>query len=220
MLSLQRARHAAASLLLVSASGAALAATPADGTLSLESGPIEFSNGPNMAANVAGVCSGTLPDCDDFSLTIDLPDNVVDFYPNVQARISIDWDSPTGQDDYDLVVYDSNGNEVVSSLTTNQPETGSIVAFGGVSSYTLEIIYWTAIGSTYTGTIELDLGEPAEGVDVDDFWQQNSVLAAMLKPEDSQQARSGYVERRSAGGALGGFMLGLLVLLGLRRARR
>ena len=55
----------------------AQAADPESGTLTLESGPIEYSQGPNVGVNLtpttAPMCVDLVLPCDSFALTVDLP---------------------------------------------------------------------------------------------------------------------------------------------------
>ena len=216
---------------------AAQAADPESGTLTLDTRKIEFSEGPNVGYNVTPLvgpeCIDTVLPCDHFALTVDLPDDLVEFFPAALVKITVGWDDPAGAgaEDYDLYLYDEGGNEVNSSPTGANPEVMAQLANGGVENYTLDIVYFSNLGSTYQGVVELDLGEPAEGKDPEDleeFFMQNSLLGHVwnnqLTGNQGQQTEAdsrgnSSVERRSASGSLG---LGVLMLglLGLSRRRR
>ncbi len=230
-ISLGRGRLAAAGLCALMASQGALAADPSEGTLTLESGPIEFSSGPNVGVNVTpqveATCMDVLLPCDHFDLTIDLPEDIGDYFPSALIRMVFSWDDPAGAgaEDYDIYMYDAAGNEVNSAASANNPEVMTQLALGGVFEYSFDIVYFSVLGSTYTGKITLDLGEPAEGVDTEEFFMQNSLLARAWSPvagdssESEQESRSASVDRRSAGGALGGGLL-VVALAGLLGRRR
>lgn len=209
---------------LLTFAGITIAAEPSSGTLTIDSGPIEFSQGPNVGVNPtpaggAPMCLDPVPVCDHFDLTIDLPENIGEVFPSAIVRMQFTWDDITGAgvEDYDIYLYDADGNLVGDAATAGQPESISMLAEGGVADFTFDIIYFAVLGSTYTGVVELELGEPAPGADVDQFFEDNSVLARVLTPD--AEPRTDYVERRSAAGGLG--LLGLLVAAaGLRRRRR
>lgn len=216
---------------IVFATGA-YAAEPSEGTLTLDSGPVEFSNGPNVGVNVTPqvdpVCLDVLLPCDHFDLTIDLPEDIADFFPGALIRMTFNWDDPSGAgaEDYDIYLYDADGNQVNSAASASKPEVMTQLALGGVLDYRFDIVYFSVLGSTYTGKVVLDLGEPAEGVDVEEFFAANSVLRAALNSvngsddeSEDAQARSDYASRRAAGGALGGGLLLLVGLVALRRRR-
>ena len=229
-------RALACAALALLTSTAAQAATPDSGTLTLESGPIEFSEGPNFGVNLtpqtgSPECVDTVLPCDHFSLTVDLPDNTVEFFPGALIRMVFTWDDPLGggAEDYDIYLRDAGGNQVNSAATGSQPEVMVQLANGGVEEYTIDVVFFSVTGSTYTGRIELDLGEPADGKDPDDFFSENNVFGHLLQNqvteavaqatgEDEQDAEardSSYVQRRSASGALGlgSLILGLLILV-------
>ncbi len=232
-----RAAKAALAALGLGLAVSAQAATPESGTLTLDSGPIEFSGGPNVGWNVTpqvgATCMDPLLPCDHFALTVDLPDNLVEYFPAALVKMIFTWDDPAGAgaEDYDIYLYDAAGNEANSAATGSMPEVMTQLANGGVEEFQIDIVYFLTLGSTYTGKVELDLGEPAEGVDTDEFFMQNSVLGhALQNPatqelnetvngEEADSRSDSYVERRSASGSFGGAML-LLGLLGLARRRR
>ncbi len=207
-------------------SGLGLAATPESGTLTIDSGPVEFGNGPNVGVNVtpAGTgpeCIDVVLPCDHFALTIDLPENIADVFPTALVRMSFGWDDLTGAgvEDYDIYLYDADGNELNSAATSGNPEVMVQLAQGGVREFRIDIIYFAVVGSNYTGTIELDLGEPADGADVDEFFMQNSVVHNVLSPRAAQaDPEQTALGRRGAGGAAGGSLL--LVVAGLLARRR
>ena len=219
-----------AAAILLSGLVTAQAAEPSSGTLTLDSGPIEFSQGPNVGANptvdvevlagVAHMCVDVLLPCDSFALTIDLPDDIGSAFPSALVRMLFTSDDPsgTGSEDYDIYLFDADGNQVNDSVNAGMPESMAELAEGGVTEYRIEVAYYTALGSTYTGKIELDLGAPAPGVDPDEYLADNSVLGSLLRPNQESEARNAYTERRSAAGGLG--IAGLLIIFAAAVRRR
>jgi hypothetical protein len=205
------------------------AATPESGTLTLESGAIEFSSGPNVGVNptpqAEAVCMDVVLPCDHFALTIDLPENIGEYFPSALIRIKFSWDDPTGAavEDYDIYMYDAAGNEANSAATGNNPEVMTQLAIGGVQEFNFDVVFFSVVGSTYTGHVELDLGEPSEEFteeELEDFFTQNSVVARVLGTDNgSDQPANASVQRRSSGGALGGGVL-ILGMLGAALTRR
>lgn len=203
------------------------AAVPESGTLTLESGPIEYSQGPNVGVNptptTTPMCVELALPCDSFALTVDLPENLAEVFPSAVVRMVFDWDDPAGAgvEDYDIYLYDEAGNEINSAATGNRPEVMTILAMGGLTHYTIDAVYFTVVGSTYTGRIELILGEPAEDADVEEFLMNNSILAEALGLNGGEEEpRSASMQRRSGSGALGlGLLLASLGGLILRRRR-
>jgi hypothetical protein len=221
-----RATAVAAAALLMPL--AALAATPESGTLTLESGAIEFGSGPNVGVNVAADfvgCLDPLLPCDYFALSVDLPESLGEYFPSAQMRIAFSWDDPMGAgvEDYDINMYDAAGKVVNSVATTDNPEKMTQLALGGLNEYSFEVIYYTVLSSTYTGHVELDLGEPSEDVtdeELDDFFTQNSLVARVLGTDNGAQPGNESVQRRSSAGALGGGVLMLALAGGLLARRR
>lgn len=207
-------------LSLAFAASALIAATPESGTLTLDSGAVEFGNGPNVGANLTGICQSPVPDCDHFELSVDLPDNLGSYFPAAMVRVTVSWDDPSGSgaEDYDITVYAAD-SELARSNTVEHPEVLSFDAVGGLEDYRIEILYYTALGSTYAAAVELELGEPADGVDTAEFFARNSVLGRALgaSPQDAE-LESAYLQRRTAAGSVGWFGL-ILLGLGLRRRR-
>lgn len=235
---------AAASLL---ATGAAFGAQPSEATLTIHEQVIEFSEGPNFGWNVTPFAGGAdtvtcdvyLP-CDHFNLTIDLPDNLAEVFPTATVRTTVGWDDPVGDvagatvEDYDVYVYDGNGNYVTDSATSNNPELMVELANGGITERRYDIVLFATAGSNYYGKIELVLGEPAEGADLDAFFgidceegdegceaseEAAERVASGLKAGNESGVSDSARARMAGSGSLG-FLTALIGLLGLRRRMR
>lgn len=137
------------------------------GTLTLSETTITFGGGPIVGTNAgsdAGLqCIDPLFPCDTFALSSELPEDLDEYFPTALIRVILaPTDSPTGADDYDLVIYDENGAELASSASAGATEAVSVIAYGGVKSYTVEVIHWLVLGGSYSATMELSLGAPSE----------------------------------------------------------
>ncbi len=196
------------------------AAEVGSGTLTLAESSFTFEGGPIVGTNAtdaAGVqCIDPLLPCDTFALTVDLPDDVAEFFPTALIRVLLGpTDSPTGLDDYDLELLDSNGEIIAESSSDGAVEGVSIIALGGMSSYTVNIKHWLVVGGSYSATIELSLGIPSEDKTDEDvaMWLDEHGGSSMLLAR-SRASRSAAT---TGGGAAGWLSLILLGMLGLRR---
>jgi hypothetical protein len=114
----------------------ALAATPASGTISPSSSTVAYVGGPFDSINQTGtsgvatdpviVCSPASP-CDDYALTVSLPAGDTNTYI---LKTTVSWTSKATIDadanDFDVYIYDSQGQLVQTAATTNNPEAASI----------------------------------------------------------------------------------------------
>ncbi len=194
-----------ASMLAATCCLSAQAATPASGTLTIDSDPVEYAgDGPYVNFNQANylglvddsvqyMCMSPVLECDEFKLTVDLPEELIEVYPTAVIRMTFPFDDPTGSgnEDYDFFVLDANGAIINRGETAANPEKIAILAASGVTEYTIVGIPYFAINSNYAAKIELDLGEPVES------------RATFIRPD------AATAEFSAAGGALD---LGLLLI--------
>ncbi|NND43678.1 MAG: PKD domain-containing protein [Xanthomonadales bacterium] len=165
--------------LLLLASAAAWAATPTSGTLTDSSGPVTFEAGPFVLSNPTPVplvdsgpqCFNPEQPCDDFFLTISLPDGYANANPNDFIRFTFTWgDEGAGLGDYDFYIYDGvvgnlDGSEPgkADAASADRPEATSLgVCQLESDTLTIKIVPYTSAGETVHGTIELVEGDPPE----------------------------------------------------------
>src|SRR5690242_17827 len=145
----------------------ALAASPAGGTVSPSSPVVTYTGGPFLGINQTDsadsatiTCTPVTP-CDDFALAISLPTGDPNSYI---FNVTVSWTdraTPTSaHNDFDVFVYDANGNLVSSNsgATSSNPENVSISVTGG--SYKIRVLPFdvntTATGGdTYNATVTL-----------------------------------------------------------------
>src|SRR5712691_2294711 len=143
----------------------ALAASPASGTISPASPTSSYTGGPfssinqtNQVDSAAIVCSAASP-CDDYALSISSldPTNTYKF------RVVVGWTdkaTPTSShNDFDLYVYDANGNVVQSSATSANPETVEVTV--KTNTYKIRVLPFDVntgpSGDTYSATVTLSV---------------------------------------------------------------
>lgn len=196
------------------------AAEVGSGTLTLAETSFTFEGGPIVGTNAtdaAGVqCVDPLFPCDTFALAVDLPEDVAEFFPTALIRVLVGpTDNPTGLDDYDLELLDSNGEIIADSSSEGAVEGVSIIALGGINNYTVNIKHWLVLGGSYSATIELSLGMPSEDKTDEDvaMWLDEHGGSSMLLAR-SRAARSAGA---FGGGAAGWLSLIMLGALGFRR---
>ncbi|HET6260817.1 MAG TPA: hypothetical protein VFG99_01085, partial [Chloroflexia bacterium] len=88
------------------------AATPADGTLNPPNSQVTWTGGPyTVVTPDPALCSDSSTNCDTFTLNVNLPDN---YWETAEGKVTIGitW---TGSADFDMYVYNEEGDEVDSS---------------------------------------------------------------------------------------------------------
>ena len=137
-------------LLALLASGSALAADPASGTLSPAMPEQSYTYGPNTISNPSGTgqltCAEPAAPCDAYALTVDVPTG------NFQMTIFTTWD--VEGEDYDLYLLNEAGMEIASSASSDPTET-IILPNLQAGNYTVRLVPFLVTGSTATTTITL-----------------------------------------------------------------
>lgn len=162
--------------LLFTAAAVAAPTTPASGTLNstATTTPLTFAGGPDYISNptpdplnLTGgpVCSQVagLPQCDNYILNLDASSlqTYVGSNPTAVVDIFLGWTSISTQGDYDLYVYDQNGNLLGSSGNSGDiPEEVKLplsqLLNGKITSLNVTVVPFTADGSAYSGAIRLE----------------------------------------------------------------
>jgi uncharacterized repeat protein (TIGR01451 family) len=142
--------------------GGTSAATPSSGSIGPPDGTSVTWTGPERTAattgpadgecNAPGSGSATDPGgfCDDFSLTVNVPQR--------QGAFTVDVTATVPGADYDLYIYDAGGNEVGSSGLPGGVESATIDCPSPVASpYKIRVVYFTTVSSGtgasgYTGS--------------------------------------------------------------------
>ena len=169
--------------LLYAAAALSAPTTPASGSLNSTAAatPLTFTGGPDYVSNptpdplnLTGgpVCNQAagLPQCDNYILNLDASSlqTYVTSNPTAVVDIFLGWTSISTQGDYDLYVYDQNGNLLGSSgNSADIPEDVKLpvaqLLNGKITSLNVTIVPFTADGSSYTGTISLEIPPQANG---------------------------------------------------------
>src|SRR5205085_10851108 len=135
----------------------ALAASPAGGTVSPGILVLTYTGRPFLSINETDfadtatiTCTPVTP-CDDFALAISLPTGDSNSYT---FNVTVSWTdraTPTSaHNDFDVFVYDGNGNLVSGSsgATSSNPENVSVSVTGG--SYKIRVLPFD-VNTTATG---------------------------------------------------------------------
>lgn len=139
---------ASGTLLVASMAASAQAATPASGSLSETSAPVQWTAGPFAAANASGaagdvVCAPQL--CDDFPLHVSTPAGYSDTH---QLTIKVDW--PLAAADFDVYLLNATGAVVASAASSSDPEV--VVVPPTTGDYTVRVVPFAPLGQSITGT--------------------------------------------------------------------
>ncbi len=139
----------AVGVLLVGGSVAARASSPSSGSISDTSGPVSWSGGPFLVANVtgtAGSVSCSVPQsCDDYTLAVSAPAGYGD---TNDLKIQVGWANAAA--DFDVYVLDAAGAVVASSASSADPETVVMPPTSG--TYTVRVVPFNPLGQSYSAT--------------------------------------------------------------------
>jgi len=110
--------------------------TPAASTLSPTNKSITYSGGPflvptNASDNAAGPvdCDQAANPCEDFALTIDIPQDYKTSHPADAIRVEVTWSDPTGGQDLDIFLVDNPDDRTYPAHGANgggNPETFTV----------------------------------------------------------------------------------------------
>jgi len=128
--------------------------TDTNPTISYTAGPFAV---PNVTDNVNGTptCDATIPaeQCDTFLLTV----NVASTDASTKL-ITVTISFPISAGEFDVFVFDKNGNLLGSDTAGGEPSVASIPAVSG--NYTVVVDPWNPLGQSFTGTISLEAIPP------------------------------------------------------------
>jgi len=160
-------------LLAAALSNSALAApTPPGATISPATTVITYTSGPLSGINPSGTTGVVDPvcipnSCDDFALTIDLPQSYRDTHEDDVVLVRLSWTNASN--DFDAYWHDPADKSLTNSATSANPETMALpISYLPNGTYTIRMVtYDVETPDTYTGTISLiaspDLPPPPSG---------------------------------------------------------
>ncbi|HEX8489642.1 MAG TPA: hypothetical protein VF626_01370, partial [Chthoniobacterales bacterium] len=144
-----------------------VATTPPSGTLSPSNPVLEFTGGPfvipaNASDNVEGPvdCDAANP-CEDFGLTIDLPQSYKDSHPNDIVRIVISWDDPSSGQDLDTWLVDDPDDNTYPAHAGNGSSNPEVMELtldkfpAGTSKYFVRVAPFISTGQAFKGKVSL-----------------------------------------------------------------
>jgi hypothetical protein len=148
--------------------GSTYASNPSSGTLNPPAGngtvSLTWTGGPftnvNPTPQVTPICPPGDLSCDTYTFTWNAPAN---YWSNHEGSITVEIGWPDASDDFDMYIFDSEGNRVDQSATGNTPEKVNLQKLPP-GTYTVEIIEFLVTDATYTGTITLTTTEIPPGM--------------------------------------------------------
>lgn len=129
------------------------ASDPESGTLNAPEGSgtasVTWEGGPyTVATPDPTLCVDSAVNCDVFELTLNIPNDYWDTHAG-EVTIAINWES-TG-DDFDMFIYDSDGNQVDSATSGGTSSETIVLQKPEAGIYTIEVVAWLTINATYSG---------------------------------------------------------------------
>jgi len=136
-------------------SSGAVASTPSTSTLSDPAGggtsTTTWTGGPYTGA-VLDPATCTDATCDTHEVALNVP---AEYWETHEGAVSVNISWGSSAEDYDLYVYDADGNQIASSAaggtTKEQVDLGMLEP----GSYTVQVVPYLTAGSTYEGTATL-----------------------------------------------------------------
>src|SRR4051794_6605302 len=178
--------------------GTADAATPTAGTLTDTSGPVTWSGGPFVTANVTAQATGepdcTVPgSCDDFTLHVSAP---AGFDTGHNVQIKVGW-SGTGAD-FDVYLYDASGHLAATAATSADPETITVAPNTG--DYVVRVVPFTPLGASYTATASMVAkpANPAPGTATPPGFTDYPAPASIADPNGAGEPSIGFNPKSGA----------------------
>ena len=178
--------------------GTANAATPTSGSLSDTSGPVTWSGGPFVTANVSAQATGepvcaTPESCDDFALHVSAP---AGYGTDHDLQIKVGWANTAA--DFDVYLYDAAGNLAATAATSADPETISIAPNTG--DYTVRVVPFTPLGETYDATAAMvpKPANPAPGTATPPTYTDYPAPAAIADPNGAGEPSIGFNAKTGA----------------------
>lgn len=143
--------------------GHAMATDPAAGTIDMTTTQQTATGGPYVVSNPTLTVTGTpvcdVPEgCDEYTLTLDLPQSFRDANPDAAINVELTWDNG---DDLDLFVYDDAGAVIGQSATSNPEESVAVDIDRIPSTARIVIVPFAVTGAT--ATLTMTLGTDAGG---------------------------------------------------------
>ena len=145
-----------------------VAATPASGTLSPSSPSINYTGGPfviptNSTDSAAGPvdCNEANP-CEDFGLTIDIPQTYKDAHASDFVKVEVSWTDVTGGQDLDIFLVDNPDDRTYPAHGSNgggNPEVFMVPITNlraGPAHYFVRVVPFISTAQTYNAKITLE----------------------------------------------------------------
>jgi hypothetical protein len=144
------------------------APSPTSGTLSPNNTTVTYTGGPfliasNASDNASGpvTCDAADP-CEDFGLTINIPQSYKDTHPNDVVKIEVSWSDPSGGQDLDIfLVNNPDTGATYPAHGTNGGDNPEVMTVpianitAGPQQFFVRVIPFISTGQAYNGKITL-----------------------------------------------------------------
>lgn len=187
----------------------ASAANPASGELTDEalklewagSGPYVFTNVTPTAGADTVICEPAVPPlCDQFVLDVNISDEfrMKEENQRESVRIGISFPTATGQEDYDMYLYDSAGTLMGDSAGAATVQEAIVVPLKTLknASYTVTVVPYTPLGTNYGGVVQVGKDKKSASAGLSLAPQVGSApltVAFDARPLSTTNAAGGYV---------------------------
>ena len=125
------------------------------GTISPATPSVTWTGGPFTAVTAdPSLCTSLT--CDNFTLTVNVPPTFYSTNPSFEIRVHVSWDTLFDDvNDFDVYVYDSNGNLVNSGTQGNTKFED--VDLGQLTSgaFQIQVVAFATVNATYSGAVTL-----------------------------------------------------------------
>ena len=169
----------------------AVAATPAQGSVSDTNTSASWTGGPFAAANVTGAVADqpscdAPQSCDDFTLHVTTP---AGYGAGHDLVVKVSW--PNSAADFDVYLLDAQDKVVATAASSADPETVIVPPDSG--TYTVRVVPFAPMGQSYSATAELRQkpASPAPGTDTPPGFHDYAAPSTLADANDAGEPSIG-----------------------------
>ncbi len=126
-----------------------------EGTISPSNRSVTWTGGPFTAVTADPALCTSLT-CDNFTLTVDVPPTFYQANPSYEIRVHVSWDTLFDDiNDFDVYVYDSEGNLVNSGTQGNTKFEDVNLDQLSSGTYQVQVVAFATVDARYSGAVAL-----------------------------------------------------------------